>query len=100
MVIAPRDAIVHGDCDELRRAVGQAVAEGSSQIVVDLTDVPFIDSAGLELLCELQTSCIDGGAHLRLTGVNEVCSEILRLTELQSQFQIHDSVEEAARGIH
>jgi len=98
-VVAPRDAIVAGECDDLRRVVTEVLAGGSNPIVLDLSEVPFLDSAALELLCELQVKCADGGAPLRLASLGEVCKEILRITDLAGQFQTFDSVEEAAQSL-
>ncbi|MBN1347643.1 MAG: STAS domain-containing protein [Phycisphaerae bacterium] len=97
-VVAPREAIVENDCADVQRSVLEAIANGASQIVVDLGEVPFIDSAGLELLCELQKTCADSGAHMKITSVDEMCREILRITDLAHQFQTFESVEEAVRS--
>lgn len=98
-VIAPREAVVNGECDALQRSILDALANGSSHIVLDLSEVPFIDSAGLELLCEARTTCSDGGAQLKLASVGEVCREILRITDLDAQFESFDTVEEAAKSV-
>ena len=98
-VVVPRDAVVEGDCDELRQAVGEALANGSSQIVVDMEEVPFVDSTGLELLCELQATCTNGGACLKLASLGEVCCEIFRITDLAGRFERFGTVEEAAKGL-
>ncbi len=99
MVVTPREAIVESDTGEVRHAVAEAVANGSSQIVLDFSEVPFIDSAGLELLGELQTLCGDSGAHLKLAALEDVCAEILRITDLAQKFQTFESVEEAVKGL-
>ncbi len=99
VVVVPRDAIVEGECSDLRRAVLEALEKGSSHIVLDLAEVPFVDSAGLELLCDLQAVCANGGANLRLASIEEVCREILRITDLEEQFQVFGSVEEAAKSV-
>lgn len=99
MVVAPREAIVEGECADLQRAVGDALANGSSHIVLDLTEVPYIDSAGLEILTELQMSCGDGGAQLKFASIGEVCAEILRITELDTRFERFGTVEEAAKSL-
>lgn len=98
-VIVPRDALVEGEGDDLQRAVADALGNGSSQIVLDMDEVPFVDSAGLELLCQLQGMCTNGGAHMKLASLSEVCGEILRITDLAARFERFDSVEEAAKGL-
>ena len=98
-VVVPREAIVQGEVDDVRHAVEQTATSGSGWVVMDLSEVPFIDSAGLELLCELQQLCIDNRGRLKLAVASEICSEILRLTDLAGRFETYDSVEEAARSV-
>ena len=98
-VVVPREAIVQAEVDDLRHALEQAATPGSGWVVVDLSEVPFIDSAGLELLCNVQQLCIDNRGRLKLAVASDICSEILRLTDLDGRFEAYDSVEEAARSV-
>jgi anti-anti-sigma factor len=98
-VVVPREAIVQTEVDDVRRAVEQVVTPGSGWVVIDLGEVPFIDSAGLESLCDLQQFCMDNRGRLKLAAPSEICSEILRLTDLTGRFETYDSVEEAARSV-
>ena len=77
-IIAPREAIVEGECDDVRRSALEAVTSGSS---------------------ELQATCADSGAHLKLASPDEVCCEIFRITDLAQQFQTYPSVEEATQNL-
>lgn len=97
-VIRPGEAIVKEDVDELRFAFAETDTDGGSQIVLDLSEVPFIDSAGLELLLELHEACRDSGGNLKLGSPTEICREIFRLTDLKTQFNMCDTVEEATRS--
>lgn len=99
-VVVPREAIVQAEVDDLRRALEQAVTPGWGWVVLDLSEVPFIDSAGLELLCEAQQLCIDKRGRLKLAVASDICSEILRLTDLAGRFEAYRSVEEAARSVN
>lgn len=99
-VFSPREAIVHTECAELRGFVAEkAISVGSSQVILDLSEVPFIDSAGLELLCDLKTACAETGGHLIFACLTDVCHEIFRLTDLAGQFEIFDSVEEGVKSL-
>ena len=98
-VLSPREAIVQSECDELRCAMADVATSGSGRIVLDLSEVSFIDSVGLELICSLQTVCSENGGRLKLAAVGEICSEILRVTDLSKQFEILPSVEEAAKSM-
>ncbi len=99
-VVVPREAIVQAEVDDLRHALEQAATPGSGWVVLDLSEVPFIDSAGLELLCEVQRLCIDNRGRLKLAVASDICSEILRLTDLAGRFEAYGSVEEAARSMN
>jgi len=98
-VIRPGEAIVKEDVDELRFAFAETEADGRAQIVLDLSEVPFIDSAGLDLLLELQEICRSSGGSLKLGSPTEICREIFRLTDLMGQFDFCDTVEESTRGL-
>jgi len=98
-VVRPREAIAQAETNDLRTAVAEAVTSGSAQIVFDLSEVPFIDSAGLELLIDLQATCTSSGGHLKLAALSDICSEILRLTDLADQFERFSTVEKAAKSL-
>jgi anti-anti-sigma factor len=100
LVFTPREAIVQGECDELRAFIADKALSGSSaHAVIDLGEVPFIDSAGLELLCDLKSACAKGGGQFMLACVTDICQEIFRLTDLSSRFDVFDSVEEGVKSL-
>ncbi|GAB4341434.1 MAG: STAS domain-containing protein [Candidatus Abyssubacteria bacterium] len=94
---------VSGDVDldtspKLRKALIDAVNKKHSPIVVDLSDVTYIDSSGVATLVEsLQLSSKYGGTF-RLVGLNDHVSEVFKLARLQRVFMIYDSVDEALGG--
>ena len=100
LVFAPREAIVHSECAELRAFIAEKALSGSSaHAVMDLADVPFIDSAGLELLCDLKAACAEQGGQFMLACLTDICQEILRLTDLAGRFEIFGSVEEGVKSL-
>jgi anti-sigma B factor antagonist len=92
-----------GDVDlysspELRKALVDAIDRKLSPIVVNLSDVTYIDSSGVATLVEgLQLSAKYGG-KFRLVGLNDHVFEVFKLARLQRVFTIHDSVDEALRS--
>lgn len=53
--------VVRGDVDmqnaaDLRTAIEEAASDGKSRLVIDMTDVPFMDSSGLASLVGAQKS--------------------------------------------
>ena len=70
-----------------------AVRQEGRSVSVDLTEVDAIDAAGIGSLVSLQAA----GIYLKLLNPNAQVREILRVTELDSVFEICDSPSEDLR---
>jgi anti-sigma B factor antagonist len=66
-----------------------------SDIVLQLDQVEFIDSSGLGALVRLMQATRAKGGDLKLSGVPPHIRKTLEATNLVSQFETYDSVEEA-----
>jgi anti-sigma B factor antagonist len=66
-----------------------------SDIVLQLDQVEFIDSSGLGALMRLMQAARAKGGDLKLSGLPPNIRKTLELTNLLSQFETYDSVEEA-----
>jgi anti-sigma B factor antagonist len=64
-------------------------------IVLQLDQVEFIDSSGLGALVRLSQTARSKGGALCLACVPATIRKTLEITHLRSQFEVHDSVEEA-----
>lgn len=64
-------------------------------IVLQLEQVEFIDSSGLGALVRLSQTARSKGGELSLACVPAPIRKTLEITHLCSQFQVHESVEEA-----
>lgn len=78
--------LVNQTANELRDAVKPLIPQGGV-IVIDLTDLSFMDSLGLGTLVGLKVSALNEG-YCRLTLVNLTprIQELLRLTQLTNLF--------------
>lgn len=95
-VIQLDERLTLGELDVVRPLMGPALQERLPQIVADLRRVRIIDSAGLELLSEIQASCLRRGGMLRLAGANALLRDVLRVTGLDQDFTLHADVVAAA----
>lgn len=87
--IESRDDIVHariaGDIDmsnvqQIRDAIGRATSNQAIGLVLDLTDVDYLDSAGIHLIYTLRSSLRSHGQKLALIiPENSVINDALRL---------------------
>ena len=71
---------------------------GLFQIVLEMRDVPAIDSAGLETIQSMAADLGRHGGDLRLAAVNELCGDILTATRVESLVQVYVDLESAVRS--
>ena len=82
-----------GECvKQFEDAVSNAVASCQKGIVLDMTNVYFIDSICLEQLLWLRDSCLKNNTMLKLAGLDENCKKILEITRLASQLDSYDEL--------
>ena len=89
------------DCDttdQLRNTITEVIATNKIGIVLDMSDVDFIDSEGLEQLLWAKDYCDDNKAQLRLAGLDENCEQILLMTRLDSQFNRYAELAQAVKS--
>lgn len=98
MVIKPAGPLIAAELDDLQNQLQQLVNAWAKRLVVNLSEVPFVDSAGLELLCRTQRQMKDRGLNLKLCGVNEMTQKILYLTRLSRRFEAYSDVATAVRS--
>src|SRR5438067_8492614 len=92
-----RLAVGVGD-DLLPRLIEQLLGEGTRKILLNLSEMDYIDSNGLgELVQSLKTSK-RFGASLRLLKPQDRVRKTLRLTNLLPMFSVYDSESEAIRS--
>ena len=68
--------------------VATGLSEGLPMVVVDLTEVALIDSAGLEALVDAREKIQLKGGSIKLACLNPLCQEILRITQIDQQFEL------------
>lgn len=71
------------------------VAAAPSPLVVDLSGLTFIGSAGLALLVDLNNQCEERGVLLALVAVGSVVPRAIQVTALDQVFSVHASLDEA-----
>lgn len=81
---------------DLKREFEQMIADGANQFVLDLQDVPFMDSAGLAALVSLLKRARAASGDVKLVAPkDEKAMRILHLTKFDRVFEMMESVETA-----
>lgn len=73
--------------------------ENVPTMILDLTDVPYIDSAGLGSLVSVHVSRKKQGQRLALAGVNGRIIHLLKITRMEDLFLIFPSLGDAIDGL-
>jgi anti-sigma B factor antagonist len=91
-VVAMEGRIVLGEeSTALREKVKSFLASGQKKIVLNMTNVTYIDSSGLGALVASHTSARSQGATLKLCNLGTKFQEILQVTKLVTVFEVYPS---------
>ena len=95
MIVHCHGRIVYRDeAAALSRLVGE-VLQHARKLILDLSGVSAMDSAGIGELALLQSWAQDKSAALKCAGPNAFVRNLLDLTNLDSVMEIHSSVDDA-----
>ncbi len=103
-VVVDRAVIVHlqGELDmataaDLQRVVDAAMAEDAATVVLDLTNLTFVDSTGISVFLRAGRQAETHGRTLKLRRPTQAVLKILRLSGLDRQLNL-GSAEHPAAG--
>ncbi len=80
---------------QLKDKVTEMIEQGQSKLVIDLTDVGFMDSSGLGVLVTALKRARERDGQLALVAPEGSVHKVLTITGLDRVFPIHQSVTEA-----
>jgi anti-sigma B factor antagonist len=99
VVLDVKGRITLGDGDEvLKDKVNAVVAKGQKKILLNLADVPYVDSAGLGEIVRTYTTVSRQGGSLKLLNLTKRISDLLAITKLLTVFETFDSEPEAVKS--
>ena len=78
-----------------KKAVTRLLEEGHVHLLVDLSQVGFLDSSGLGALVRAMTNSQKEGGQTKLLRPGPQVKRLLEMTKLDSVFEIHEDLEKA-----
>jgi anti-sigma B factor antagonist len=81
-------------CNELRHLT----ASGNRKILLNLSDVSYIDSTGIGDLAAGLTSVVNAGGTMKLLNPTKRVKDLLRMTNLDTIFDVHEDEANAVRS--
>jgi anti-sigma B factor antagonist len=86
------------DATEFNEKLHELIDQDRLEVVADLSNVKFMNSAGLGILIGGLTTMRNAGGDLRIAGANERIESLLVITKLITVFDHYRTVEEAVES--
>lgn len=98
-ILALEGRVVFGEeAATLREKVKSMIDAGSKNLVLNVSNVTFIDSAGLGALVSAHHTTATSGGSLRLCNVGLKFQEMLKMTKMYTVFQVSDTEADAIQS--
>jgi anti-sigma B factor antagonist len=94
-IVSCHGRIMFGEEASALRDALKNVLSSTSQVVLNLSGVTYIDSGGLGTLVGVYSSARSGGADIKLTGLGQRLRDVLQITKLATVFEVYDSEQQA-----
>jgi anti-sigma B factor antagonist len=82
-----------------KQAVVGLVSDGNTDVVIDLSEVTFMDSSGFGTLLGATRRLRPAGGGLHLAGANSTIQRMLRLTRLDTIMALYETSEAAVDAV-
>jgi len=96
-ILAPKDPLTHENHKAFEAMLDKAMSQHKTEVILDCKAVSFIDSAGLEMLVDIDKKLRTRGGILKIIALNDTCKDILVVTRLSSDFHVYEDIHEAIR---
>ncbi|TWU29460.1 STAS domain-containing protein [Bythopirellula polymerisocia] len=97
-VIVPNVPLTGEHADELRETIEHCSSNGLPMVVLNLHDVPLIDSDGLESLLDIRDTVRERGGSVKLASLTPLSQDILRITGVAEHFEVFPDDKAAVRS--
>lgn len=95
-IFSVRGAITYSNSSALHEAVSAAAAP---RLILDLSEVPSLDSGAIGALVRAFVTCNKSGRKLALAGLNHRVRNVLQLTGIEPLFEQYATVGEAESAL-
>ena len=98
-VIQPEGPVItEDDATQLKTETFDVLGQTLGRFILDVSEMTFVDSNGLETLVDITDELSAGGQSLKLCGISDTLREILAITDQISKFQQFEDVQSAVRS--
>jgi anti-sigma B factor antagonist len=83
---------------QFRDTIRDLAAKGSKKILLNLSEVSYIDSSGIGEMVSGFTTVTNAGGKLKLIGLSKRVKDLLQITKLYTVFDVYDDEAAAVRS--
>ena len=99
MILDLKGKMTLGEGDELLKdKINSLVLDNRKKLILNLADVPYIDSAGLGEIVRTYTTVSRQGGNLKLLNLTKRITDLLAITKLLTVFDTYDSEQDAVQS--
>ncbi|HEX4003118.1 MAG TPA: STAS domain-containing protein [Candidatus Acidoferrales bacterium] len=95
-ILSVKGAISHASAPALQEAVGIVT---TSALIIDLSDVPSVDSMAVGALVRVYVSCSKAGRKLAFVGLNHRIRNVLQIVGVDPLFETYATIPEAESAL-
>jgi anti-sigma B factor antagonist len=101
MILDLKGRMTLGEGDELLKdKINSLLLQGYKKLVLNLANVPYIDSAGLGEIVRTYTTVSRQGGSLKLLHLTKRIEDLLSITKLLTVFETFDSESEVVKSFN
>lgn len=86
------------DATTLIGKINECIDDGKKNLVIDLSQVQFINSSGLGLLINGVTTMKNAGGRLKIAGASAKIQNLFKITRLESMMEQYPTMQEAVKS--
>ena len=98
VILCLKGRLTVGEASLLREKVNEVAAAGHTNVILDLSQVDYIDSTGLGSMVICFTTLKKAGGALKLLKLNKRNIELLLLTKLHTIFEVFSEEQDAVNS--
>jgi anti-sigma B factor antagonist len=82
----------------VRDVLRDLISKGEKKLLLNLSEVSYIDSSGIGELVSAYTTISNNGGTLKLIGLTKRVKDLLQITKLYTVFDVHEDEAHAIRS--
>ncbi len=97
VLVLSGELIDKNQANDLVKHIDELLVEGKNKLIIDLSDLKYMNSSGLNVLIQLLTKTRTNGGESVIFNVNKKVNDLLVITKLNTLFKVADNKEAAIK---